>query len=368
MIKAGCRLRKPNRGVSAIVLPARMVFPALLMLLTCGVLFPGGKTQNKTSEHSDGIYEFAETSGFEEQEPPVIAAAEGTDPTGPLVAAETVSMGAAVPERDQISRAEQVMKALSAAYPCQIGEAALRDGDWAVPVMGEWFYYAQGRLLPEDLKDSALEYDPQPFYNYALELPPWKDPDPEESERMKNTSQRRRENPAKRSQHFYDALLQAHNQDEAYERVKTIRFLNRTVLVHYTILEELSLVEARILKDAQTDAQVRDWIQSIDTLAGWNWRSIAETQSRSFHAYGTAIDIMPVSRRGFETYWLWTAQYNPEWWAVPYTKRVHPPDKVIKAFEAYGFIWGGKWLFYDTMHFEYRPEIFLLNGLPLKYY
>ena len=25
--------------------------------------------------------------------------------------------------------------------------------------------------------------------------------------------------------------------------------------------------------------------------------------------------------------------------------------------EKHGFIWGGKWYHYDTMHFEYRPEI-----------
>ncbi|MDD5211432.1 MAG: M15 family metallopeptidase, partial [Sulfuricurvum sp.] len=23
----------------------------------------------------------------------------------------------------------------------------------------------------------------------------------------------------------------------------------------------------------------------------------------------------------------------------------------------YGFIWGGRWYHYDTMHFEYRPEL-----------
>ncbi|NUM57423.1 MAG: M15 family metallopeptidase, partial [Bdellovibrionaceae bacterium] len=27
-------------------------------------------------------------------------------------------------------------------------------------------------------------------------------------------------------------------------------------------------------------------------------------------------------------------------------------------FESEGFIWGGKWNHYDTMHFEYRPELF----------
>ncbi|MDP3291618.1 MAG: M15 family metallopeptidase, partial [Sulfuricurvum sp.] len=23
----------------------------------------------------------------------------------------------------------------------------------------------------------------------------------------------------------------------------------------------------------------------------------------------------------------------------------------------HGFIWGGRWYHYDTMHFEYRPEL-----------
>ncbi|MDR1025281.1 MAG: M15 family metallopeptidase, partial [Treponema sp.] len=49
----------------------------------------------------------------------------------------------------------------------------------------------------------------------------------------------------------------------------------------------------------------------------------------------------------------------------PYSQRFHPPEPVIKAFESYGFVWGGKWSSYDTMHFEYRPEIFILNNLPL---
>ena len=31
--------------------------------------------------------------------------------------------------------------------------------------------------------------------------------------------------------------------------------------------------------------------------------------------------------------------------------------EVVEIFEKYGFIWGGKWYHYDTMHFEYRPEL-----------
>jgi hypothetical protein len=29
----------------------------------------------------------------------------------------------------------------------------------------------------------------------------------------------------------------------------------------------------------------------------------------------------------------------------------------VAVFERHGFIWGGRWAHYDTMHFEYRPEL-----------
>jgi hypothetical protein len=30
--------------------------------------------------------------------------------------------------------------------------------------------------------------------------------------------------------------------------------------------------------------------------------------------------------------------------------------EIVDIFERRGFVWGGKWYRYDTMHFEYRPE------------
>jgi hypothetical protein len=269
-------------------------------------------------------------------------------------------------------RGEAVMKALAAAYPGRVGPAVYRnvspedEGDWAAQVNGTWFYYAQGRLLPGELRNRSSEYDPQPFYNYPAELPPWHDPEPEETERFRNSAQRRQANPPKRSQFFFDTLWRASTREESYERVKTIRFLGKSVMVHYSIMEELAMVEERILEMAKTSGQVLQWVNRLDTLTGWNWRSIADTQSRSFHAYGAAVDALPSSQSGLQTYWLWTARNYPAWWAVPYEKRLHPPGAVIKAFEEYGFIWGGKWLFFDTMHFEYRPEILILNNIPVK--
>ncbi|MDR2211008.1 MAG: M15 family metallopeptidase, partial [Spirochaetaceae bacterium] len=235
-------------------------------------------------------------------------------------------------------------------------------GDWAVPIRGTWYYYASGRLLPQELRSRAAEYDPQPFYTYPAELPPWRAPTAEEAERFRAQALY----PAKRSQHFHEALWRATNRNESWDRVKSLRFLGRPVYVHYSILEELALVEEIILEESKTNAQVRQWISDIDVLDGWNWRNIAATESRSFHSYGAALDLLPKSMGNLETYGLWAARVKSDWWTVPYSQRLHPPDAVIKAFEAYGFVWGGKWAAYDTMHFEYRPEIFILSNLPLS--
>ncbi len=262
-------------------------------------------------------------------------------------------------EEQQPDRAQQVMKALLEAYPRQIDRLEYRNGDWALLLRGRWFYFAEGRMLPENLLENAALYSPQPFYNYQRDLPTWRKPSPEESERFSNMANNRRANPPRRSPHFYDALWRLSSHDEAYQRVKTIRLLGKSTMLHYLILENLSLVEEEILTAAKTDPQVRAWINGLSTVEGWNWRDIAETQSRSFHSYGLAVDLLPRSLGGKETYWLWTARIRPDWWNVP-----HPPAAVIKAFEKYGFIWGGKWAVFDTMHFEYRPEILILSGMP----
>ncbi|MDR1618099.1 MAG: M15 family metallopeptidase [Treponema sp.] len=300
-----------------------------------------------------------------------------SDLPGPAPPPEDGSHSLTALPRNDSSRAEEVMKALAAAYPGRVGTAEYRNGDWAVPVREfrfdgktvpaeTWFYYAGGRILPEELRERAGEYDPQPFYYYPAELPPWEAPGPEEDARLRAMARGRQSNPPKRSQHFFDALWRAGSRNEAWDRVKSMRFLGRPVLVHYMILEELALVEERILTEAKTKPRIQQWINGLGTLDGWNWRNIADTRSRSFHAYGAALDLLPRSPGGKESYWLWAARRTPEWWTVSYDKRVHPPEEVIQAFECQGFIWGGKWLFFDTMHFEYRPEILILNRLPVS--
>ncbi|GHU01410.1 hypothetical protein FACS1894147_01190 [Spirochaetia bacterium] len=255
---------------------------------------------------------------------------------------------------------ELVMKALSASYE-QVGPVEFRDGDWAVPVYGVYYYWAEGRLLPADLRSRYSEYDLVDFERYPAELPPWRTPGTAEADRFRAIAKDRQTNPPNRPPHFFDALYRARSNAESWDRVKQIYFLSRRVTVHSEIAGKLALVEERILREAKTNTALKQWVSSIKSAEGWNWRTVAATQSRSHHAYGAAVDLLPKSLGGKETYWLWAANRKVDWWAVPYTRRYHPPDAVIKAFEYYGFIWGGKWELYDTMHFEYRPELFLLN-------
>jgi hypothetical protein len=83
-------------------------------------------------------------------------------------------------------------------------------------------------------------------------------------------------------------------------------------------------------------------------LAGsYNCRAIAGTDRRSMHAYGAAIDI----NTGFADYWGWVGGSGQ----IPYRNRI--PFEIAAIFERHGFIWGAKWYHFDTMHFEYRPEL-----------
>jgi hypothetical protein len=119
----------------------------------------------------------------------------------------------------------------------------------------------------------------------------------------------------------------------------------------------LARAEARIREIAVGDPEIQGWIKNLTSVTGWNWRNIAGSENRSFHAYGAAVDLLLKSQTGLETYRQWTAAKGIDWRTVPTGSRQNPPAPVIRAFEEQGFIWGGKWSRYDTMHFEYHPEL-----------
>ncbi|MGE0769320.1 MAG: M15 family metallopeptidase [Hyphomicrobiaceae bacterium] len=81
----------------------------------------------------------------------------------------------------------------------------------------------------------------------------------------------------------------------------------------------------------------------------YNCRVIAGTTRPSVHGAGIAIDVAVKHAH----YWRWTKPDADG----RYRYRNSIPHEIVEVFEKHGFIWGGRWYHYDTMHFEYRPEL-----------
>lgn len=90
---------------------------------------------------------------------------------------------------------------------------------------------------------------------------------------------------------------------------------------------------------------------------GYYWRPVAGTNRLSAHSFGIAVDIN-VSESHYWRNELGGAGGEPPGWR-PARARNRIPREIVGIFERHGFIWGGKWFHYDTMHFEYRPELLL---------
>jgi hypothetical protein len=82
---------------------------------------------------------------------------------------------------------------------------------------------------------------------------------------------------------------------------------------------------------------------AMPSAGTYNCRVVKDTGNRSMHAWGAAIDL----NTAYADYWLWSKG--------GYRNRM--PAEIVAIFEKHGVIWGGKWGHYDTMHFEYRPDL-----------
>ena len=102
----------------------------------------------------------------------------------------------------------------------------------------------------------------------------------------------------------------------------------------------------------ELDVLPAEMIRYLVPMSGiYNCRPIAETNRLSVHAFGAAIDI----NARYGNYWLWSKRPdgNIIW-------RNQIPHEIVEVFERHGFIWGGRWYHYDSLHFEYRPELIAL--------
>jgi len=254
------------------------------------------------------------------------------------------------------------LQAVAAAYPERTGELELRNEQWALQLDDTWYHWADGRLLPEENLDQSEEFASLRFYS-SYELGPleMREVSPELAERLHSImdSEERRER--SRFNAFNDKLYGVSSRVEAERLMEWMNFLGKRTRVHPMVVEPLKRVDGRIARAAESDRETARFLKELFQIHGYNWRNIAGTGRRSYHAYGVAVDLLPIRWHGGWAYWQWAYESGiHEWWNLDLDSRWQIPQPIIDAFEAEGFIWGGKWLFFDNMHFEYRPESFLL--------
>jgi D-alanyl-D-alanine carboxypeptidase len=132
-------------------------------------------------------------------------------------------------------------------------------------------------------------------------------------------------------------------------RSKLVRVLlgGKVFLVHRRIAAPLRRVAVRIQAAIEKNPKLSRFFQSPGGT--FNWRHIAGTDALSSHGWGIAIDLD--TKRA--DYWRYQTA-NPD---GSFKWRNRYPQAIVDAFEGEGFIWGGRWYHFDTMHFEYRPEL-----------
>jgi hypothetical protein len=237
-----------------------------------------------------------------------------------------------------VSRKERlgsIVTALATAYPDAFQGMTIRpDGGIVIGAAGQEFVYDDGltksfeeRLEHPDIEDMFCQI--YPLTNPTDRLPQNFDPG------------RYRVEP------FFLALYGA-SQSAVAANCVAVEFCGHTVKfnAHCGAASALRAVSNELEKAISQKPGLRAY---VDRLAGtFNWRKIAGTQQLSNHSFATAIDLNVAK----SAYWRWQKPGQLQTFS-----RKDWPSEIVEAFEHHGFIWGGKWWHFDTMHFEYRPEI-----------
>ncbi|MCR5290290.1 MAG: M15 family metallopeptidase [Treponema sp.] len=221
-------------------------------------------------------------------------------------------------------------------------------------------YWSDGRLLP---KDELVHKDRywSLLYRYEKEVLDPKNFTPQDIENIKKfTSKENRRNGAGTPPFFFDVLYDCKTRAATERHIIKTTFLGKTTNIHERIAVPLRTVEARIRTLAKKDTEVALFIERLSRADSYSWREIRDSSSRSFHSLGIAIDILPKGWGQKNVYWAWRRDIEPDtWMLLPLERRWMPPSSVIQIFEEEGFIYGGKWVIWDNMHFEYHPELIL---------
>ena len=263
----------------------------------------------------------------------------------------------------------KLLKLFRKSYP-QIKFSSCYDfevEDWKIEVSSAkrktTLYWADGKFLP---KENLFEQElySSLLYTYSK----LQDPSTftkEDIERIRNfTSPKNRQSGKGTPPFLYNFIYDSKTRVSTESHIKTLKFLKKRTNAHEFIHPILEKVQQEIFEAAKSDSQVNDFLNQISSADSYSWRVISDSGNRSFHSLGLAIDILPKGWGQKNLYWAWRRDIDKDnWMLLPLERRWMPPKKVIDIFESYGFLWGGKWIIWDNMHFEYRPEVILYNKM-----
>lgn len=154
-----------------------------------------------------------------------------------------------------------------------------------------------------------------------------------------------------RHEDFFKAIYGA-SEREIASRLTPVDWFGQTLQVSSSpaVVRALQAVKDDL---AQSYARLAKYLSP--SAGTYRWRPIAGTSRLSTHSFAIAIDISTSQ----SDYWRWSG-IKPG--AIANARR-KIPQEIVAAFERHDFIWGGNWYHFDTMHFEYRPELVAIGKL-----
>ena len=240
-------------------------------------------------------------------------------------------------------------------------------GDWIIEITPSFtgetteLYWCDGRLLPKTELENEDKYWSL-FTYYPKEIRNPKTFTETERNLIHDFGKVSNRSKAKLTPvFFFNAIYDTETRRSTESHIVTVPFLDKYTNTHEAIVPALRKVETKLLEEAKTDKELNKFIHTFRSCDSYAWRDIEATEIRSLHSLGIAVDFLPKSNNK-HLFWGWARDRFPsDWMDVRLQYRWIPPQKFIDIFESEGFIWGGKWVIWDNMHFEYRPEQIAYN-------
>jgi D-alanyl-D-alanine carboxypeptidase len=271
------------------------------------------------------------------------AGGRSSDVTRVFLVAGLALLSAAAPLPAQDDRINAAFDSLVAAYPNELAGHDAKTLRWRDGTVMPASDGIEGKTFAELLQHaSIIDQFRIPYPREPLEKPPAIDADPG---RFRNAA-------------FFIKMYGDCQKGEVSPRLSSVSWLPKTWGKSIRITSVNNVDEHLRAVSAEIDALPEKIKRAAYPIAGtYNCRAVADTGQRSPHGYGIAIDLNTAS----SDYWYWRPHDGP----IVYRNRM--PQEIVTIFEKHGFVWGGKWYHFDTMHFEFRPELLLRGKTSLPF-